>query len=326
MKHTKQTSSASNHHLGSHQPPCPKPAIFLSVVAEEFLRARMSRKAKHRPESVHAIVGLAACLGDLPIGRVTPSDVEVALRHSHPLPGVRKRLVPHIKDFFRRARTRGYLPADRPFPAGTLNVRVPRTQPPILSLPQVKALLSGTEDVELCLASALILLSGIRAAELEQLSWETVTPGFCIEVPWKRSWPGRTRPRWVFGGLDGWLRPFYGCRGPVISPRTLRLRLRPFSRRPGLRIKPGDLRHTFQAYNLGFAGSLGRVARGMGATSVLHRHPLFRPATESQADKFFALTPESIGVTDWPQRVARYLKDRQRPPTAGRPGGSRNRN
>jgi hypothetical protein len=64
----------------------------------------------------------------------------------------------------------------------------------------------------------------------------------------------------------------------------------------------------------------------MGATSVLHRHPLFRPATESQADKFFALTPESIGVTDWPQRVARYLKDRQRPPTAGRPGGSRNRN
>ena len=239
--------------------------MALSAVAEEFLRARIARKAKHRPEAVHAIVGLAACLGDLPIGRVTPSDVEAALRHSHPLPGVRKRLVPHLKDFFRWARTRGYLPADRPFPAGTLNVRVPRTQPPILSLPQVKALLSGTDNVELCLASALILLSGIRAAELEQLSWETVTPGFCIEVPWKRSWPGRTRPRWVFKGLDGWLRPFYGCHGPVVSPRTLRLRLRPFSRRPGLRIKPGDLRHTFQAYNLGFAGSLGRVARRDGS-------------------------------------------------------------
>jgi len=153
----------------------------------------------------------------------------------------------------------------------------------------------------------------IHPWELEQLSWGSIYPGFGIEVPLQRDRPRPTGMRPLLPGLDAWLRPFYGARGPVISPRTLRLPLHSLPPWHGIQLKPGILRYTFQAYDIGRMGNVDRIARQLRVHKVLRRHPLFSQATEIQAWRFFSLTPEAVGIMDWPQRVAKYLKHRQVP-------------
>jgi hypothetical protein len=182
-----------------------------------------------------------------------------------------------------------------------------------LSLAEVKALLAGTEDVELCLASALVLFSGAHPWELEPLSWEKFIPGFGFEVPSQR---GVARPsgcRRVRSGLDEWLRPFYCSRGPVLSVRTLKRHLPPLPRWQGIALNPSILRYTSEVYDLADTGHLNWVARELGVLTALRRHPPSSHATQAQARRFFALTPHSVGVQDWPERVAKYLKRRQLP-------------
>jgi integrase len=312
MRRTKQTNIDTNNRTGPLDTLRPKSATALSEVADEFLHTRPVAETRD-PELVYAVVAMANWLGSFRIDRVTFSDLQAALRCSHPVPQVRQRLVPGIQQLFRWSRAQGYLPAELPTPADQLEVSTPRVEPPILTFAEAKALLAGTEDVELSLASALVLFSGIRPWELEQLSWESIFPGFAIEVPLRRGQRRPTGARRVLPGLDAWLRPFYCSRGPVISPRTLRRRLRPLPRRRGIQLKLSALRHTFEAYYLGDTGNLDRIARKLGVITAWHRHPLLRPATEAEARQFFALTPAAVGITDWPQRVAKYLKRRQLP-------------
>jgi hypothetical protein len=312
MKQTTQTNIDAINRTDPLDPLRPsKLAAFLDV-ADEFLHSRPVAETRD-PELVYAVVAMANWLGSFRIDRVTLSDLQAALRCSHPIPQVRQRLVPGIQQLFRWSRAKGYLPAELPTPADQLEVSTPRVEPPVLSLSEVKALLAGTEDVELCLASALVLFSGIPSWELEQLSWESIYPGFAIEGPLRRGHPRPSGARRVLPGLDGWLRPFYLSLGPVISPRTLRCRLRPLPRRHGIQLKPSALRYTFEAYYLGDTGHLDRIARELEVITAWHRHPLLKPATETEARRFFALTPEAAGVKDWPQRVAKYLKRRQVP-------------
>jgi hypothetical protein len=195
MKKTTQTKIHNINRTKPLDPPRPKSATALSDVADEFLHTKPVAETRD-PELVYAVVAMANWLGSFRIDRVTLSDLQAALRCSHPVPQIRQRLVPGIQQLFRWSRAKGYLPAELPTPAEELEVSTPRVEPPVLRLSEVKALLAGTEDVELCLASALVLFSGIPRWELEQLSWESIYPGFAIEVPLR---PGYPRPTGVVG-------------------------------------------------------------------------------------------------------------------------------
>jgi len=316
MKRPTKTKTDTINRTGPLDLPRQPEITSLLDASKEFLHSRSAAKTEN-PERVYAVVAMATWLGCFRIDRVILSDLHAALRLSHPVPQVRQRLVPFIQEFFGWSRNKGYLPRELPTPADQLEVSIPRTEPPILTLSEVKALLARTEDVELCLALALVLFCGIHPWQLEQLSWESIYPGFAIEVPLRRVQRRPTGARRVLPGLDAWLRPFYGSQGPVISPRTLRCRLRPLPRRHGIHLKPSALRYTFEAYYLGDTGHLDRAARELGVITAWQGHPLLKPATEAEARRFFAITPEAVGVEGWPQRVAKYLENRHMEPTTG---------
>jgi hypothetical protein len=55
----------------------------------------------------------------------------------------------------------------------------------------------------------------------------------------------------------------------------------------------------------------------MGLDATLLARSFLTRITREQALEYFSLTPEAVGIKDWPQRVAKYLKRRQAlPPTA----------
>jgi integrase len=317
----KKTTQTHNDNLNRTTPLAasrPLEIISLFDAAGEFLH-HQPKAASEDPELAYAVVALATWLGQLRVDRTSLSDLRAALRLFHPVPQVRQRLVPGIQQFFQWSRAKGYLPAGSPTPADRLEVNTSTAEQPILSLAEVKALLAGTENVELCLATALVLFTGIRSWELEQLRWESIYPGFAVAVPSRRGQPRPTCSYRVPPGLDHWLRPFYGSRGLVLSPRTLRLSLRPLAPRSGIALKLGTLRYTSEAYDLADKGHLNWVARELGVLTSLRRHPPLSHVTEAQARRFFALTPQAVGIQDWPQRVASYLESRRRSHSSKQP-------
>ena len=149
--------------------------------------------------------------------------------------------------------------------------------------------------------------AGLNNRQVNRLEWKHVVPGTILTSPKNPNhFVPATRVRPV---LDEWLRPFYGCHGPVVSYQYLRMRCRQHARMLGIRAKASMLRRSFQAYS-----RLLRPQRGVKV--ALFRNGLGGAPTPAQAQEFFSLTPEKVGLTNWLELIADYLAIRQETHTA----------
>jgi integrase len=187
-----------------------------------------------------------------------------------------------------------------------MRVQVLPPRPEILTPDQLKSLLSGTKDVELLVFIAISAFAGIRHAELERLPWHEIQPGTGIHIgPEMTSVNGRVVL--IHPTLDAWLGPFYGTEGQVIPSRRVLARLHNLSKQLKLAIPHRAFRQSYCAYYLALVADVAQVASEAGRTPYLLERFTVRVSAED-AKKFFSLTPENVGLKDWPKLVAEHLK------------------
>jgi nucleotidyltransferase/DNA polymerase involved in DNA repair len=87
-----------------------------------------------------------------------------------------------IRNFLKWCRWHDYLPANQPTVADLLTVKVPVFVRQVLTPDELRQLLAAATDVEIVLGIAFYAFTGVRRLELEELTWESVTPGVTVHV------------------------------------------------------------------------------------------------------------------------------------------------
>jgi hypothetical protein len=301
------TASATTQ--STHQSP-PQLTVPLSQAVQEFLKEKQPFCGKNYLRTLDWVLSKCrATLGNLPIGKVTAAQISKVVRAPGLHPRAQKQRAIVIKTFFNWSRSQDYLPSGRPTPAHTIDVRIPKFVPKILSPAELKNLLAGTQDVEVLLSIVLPVFTGIRLGELERLRWNHIAPGKRIYLgPETGVRFGRSLP--ILTVLDAWVRPFYGSQGTVISSMTVRHKLHRLARVLGVPWKHNGLRISFCAYRLAQTGNLAKTVIETGRPAFVLRE-LVHGVTGAEAEEFFSLTPEAVGIKNWTTIVAKHLKKRE---------------
>lgn len=304
MKNQKQTPNASLANV--NQPPSSPP---LKQAVEEFLK---TKEPFLRPKSLKmfrcALNKLLASCGHLPVVSVTSDQVYKAVVRPDSMPHTQRMLVFLMKRFFWWCSSQGYLPPHSPTVADALHITAPQFEPPIITPAQLTNLFRGIDDVECRLCLVMSAFAGIRRREFAGLDWDHISPGLCITISSNRErCKGPDRAVLIMPVLESWLRPFYGSRGPVLSGDKAWCTFVRLAGARDVRLSPHALRNAYRAYHLALALRLH--------PSMLHSS-LHHIVTEEEARKFFSLTPEGVGIKNWPEIVANYLKVREAKPTA----------
>jgi hypothetical protein len=302
-QNTASATTQSTHHSP------PQSTVPLAQAVQKFLKEKEPFCGKNYLQMlVWVLSKVRATLGNLPIGKVTAAQISKVVHAPGLHPRAQKHRAIAIKTFFNWSRSQGYLPSRRPTPAHTVDVRIPKFVPKILSPAELKNLLAGTQDMEVLLSIVLSAFTGIRLGELERLRWNHIAPGKRIYlgpetgVRFERSLP-------ILPVLDAWILPFYGSQGTVISSMTVRHKLHRFARVLGVPWKHIGLRISFCAYRLAQTGNLAKVAIETEGPGFILRELVHR-VTGPEAEEFFSLTPEAVGIKNWNAIVAKYLKKR----------------
>jgi integrase len=296
------------------QPGSPK----LSEVIGQFLASKATQSRTAYLLTLRSTLGrLTHELGDPPVNAVTTGQLSQAIFASGATPRSRRQKLALIKTFFTWSRANGHLPPHLPTVADPIRIVVPAIEPAILTPAELKTLLAGTQDVEVRLRIALSAFAGLRSDELERVDWSSVDPAATIRVEPELSLTRAWRVVPILPVLHAWLQPFYCSQGPVLRARDSKSRLRQWARRLGVPLKSNVFRHSCGACRYALTVDLVRTGAEMGLDATLLARSFLTRITREQALEYFSLTPEAVGIKDWPQRVAKYLKRRQAlPPTA----------
>jgi integrase len=275
----------------------------LKVVVDEFLA---SKKPETRAAYQYQLQGLVRAFGDLPLDRVMTVQIHQFVRNPNHTPRVQRQRLGLTQAVFNLGRKRDYLPRHQRTAADSVKVIVPNMPPPVLTPFVFKRLLEGTRVVELLLWMVLSAFAGLRSRELEGLSWDAIRPGTSIEMP-RDSKGGYRRSIPMHPALDVWLRPFYGCQGKVFKSRNLRHRLMLHARTLGIGLRLNALRASYAAHLMTQSCDPVLVAGVLGHRSAWATYRPCLRITLQDATEYFALTPEAVGITNWPEMVAQYL-------------------
>jgi integrase len=252
---------------------------------------------------------LETVTGNIQISAVTTEHVSRIVFDPFMLNRTKQFHLVAIRRFLQWCRSQGYLPADHPTVADYLIVRTPAFVRQILTPDELRQLLAAATHVETRLGIAFHAFTGVRRLELQELSWENVTPGVHVHLTAQQT-HGLQRVVPISPVLDAWLRPFYGTDGAVISSASLPQKIRLVAQGAGINLKPNVFRNSYGSYRLADTKDFSRTAMEMGYNADRSWNP-FVDALTSQARQYFALTPEAVGITDWNLRVARHLMSRR---------------
>jgi integrase len=276
----------------------------LAELAQRFLQ---TAPTPGQCNNLAPISRLVAQIGQMPIGQVTSSHVQQVLTHYHSCS--QRFYLANFKRFFRWCQDEGYLPLNLPNPAGSIRIMIPAApNPQVLTPAELRKLLAGTTDVEVQLWLALSAFAGLRTGEIERLSWDSIEPGRHIYLRRQLSNSGKARQVPIRPVLDAWLKPFYGSHGPAVKSRTVPQRLCRVIRTLALDLRRNMLRHSCLAYRYRLAADSTRICLEMGLHATLFNLHRLVPVTKADAQEFFSLTPEVVGIQDWPALVAEYRR------------------
>jgi hypothetical protein len=294
--------------LPPHLPGCApvNPPPLLKAVAKEFLDAKaLSAKKGYLASLKYYLSDLIWLYGEVPLSSVTSAMVQQALTIQE-RPGSSERTVlGGIRMLFIWSRDQGYLPADVLTAAELVRVDLAVNPSPILRPAALQTLLAHAGDTELRLAIVLWSFAGLQHPDLMRLCWENIIPGRSICLDPK---PGKrfTVSVVIRPVLEAWLSPFYGSRGRVIRSKDVRRRFRLLARSLGIPCDPQMLCRSFRAYSRALKGDAEPAIAGNGSNTTKLHYALVRVASRAEAEEFFALTPDRVGIADWAAMVAEH--------------------
>ena len=318
MKTNKQIRTTKTDVLNSAGQSLPKPATSLEQVIAKFLLTMAPHYGRqYRLVLKNCLMKTLSPMHHLPIGDITTEQLRKVAVRPDITSCLQRRTVSIIRNFFEWSRALGYLPPGQPTPAEPLRLRLPKVPREILTPAELKRLFSGTTDAEVMLALALSAFAGIKRREIELLSWDCIAPGEKIQLDPARGMAlKRLLP--ITPTLDLWLRPFYGSQGRVITTRDFAYKMHRLARLLGVPAKSNALRNSYCSYFISQSHNSAKMASESGHSLATLQH-FAQPVTDAAAAEFFSLTPEAVGIHNWPEIVAIYLKQRLAMRSNGKP-------
>ncbi len=154
------------------------------------------------------------------------------------------------------------------------------------------------------------MFSGIRTDETQGLRRKDVSPGERILVPADVSKTHRPRSIPIQPVLDAWMRPFYDRNGYLNSRKDPLLKVALALKAEGIAWQNDWLRHSYCSYRLAQTGDPLKTAQEDGHSVEILVHKYLKLVSKTEADAYFALTPDACGIGDWDARVAAFIKKR----------------
>lgn len=259
-------------------------ASLLDAKSADNLRPRYLKDLRNR------LTRFAKVFGERKLADITPVEIDQWLRTLCLGPLGRNTFRSRLSVLFEYGRQCGWTNTNPV--AEVRKVKVSETLPGILTPEQAARLLEAAAH-ETLPYWAVGCFCGLRAAELERLSWADIHfEENVVEVPSLASKTASRRFVPIRENLAQWLEPYKAMHGPL-CPTNLRVRLETDRKNAGLVEWPSNgLRHSFGSYHLQQFQNAGQTAMEMGHVSatVTYRHynQRVRPAA---AEKFWKIAP-----------------------------------
>lgn len=261
-----------------------------AAIAELIDLKRAARKSERYLNDLRLRLGrFAQNYADKSVASITSKELDEWLTGLPVAPGTRNTFRRDLGTLFSFCAKRGYRP-DNPVKCTERTEDVDKP-PGILTPAQCSALLNASGD-DLIPYVAISLFAGLRAAEVERLSWAEVDlAGGHIEVTAAKSKTKKRRLVPIPDNLAKWLLPLALDDGPI-TPNGLRKRFDAAKKRAGFNDWPQNaMRHSFGSYRLAICADAARVSLEMGNSPAMvfaHYRELVRP---KEAEKYWAIAP-----------------------------------
>jgi len=160
--------------------------------------------------------------------------------------------------------------------------------------------------------------AGLRAAEIDKLTWQDVKfDAGIIAVSERIAKNHIPRPVKISPNLRQWLEPYKGKTGSIsLGYAAFRIHVREVMKKAGVPWVPNAMRHTFATHHYAFYQSADLTAKElghMGSYRLLHRNYANSGITKSEAAGYWAITPAGISV----EPVSLIVTDRDTVVTTG---------
>jgi len=233
-----------------------------------------------------------------PILHVKSQQIDEWLRGTGYAASSRNNLLQCIKGLFNFARQRNYLPKSEITEASRLSkVRVAAKDNEIYTPEQFEMLLRAAPD-DLIPMLAIRAFSGIRAAELDRLSWDAVNlERRNIEVRATEAKTAARRLIPISDNLAAWIEPLME-EGPIIPSSWKRRDASELAKEIGIGWPNNVLRHSFISYRVALTGDVPRTALESGNSPDIIFRNYREVVDEEAAKKWFGIMPPD----DWAAR------------------------
>ncbi len=193
-----------------------------------------------------------------------------------------------LRTAFSYAVDQNYAPVN--FFTGIKPAKIRRGPPPILTPPQLRAILDKADRAYLSYLT-IGAFAGLRMSELENLDWSEIDLAERLILVNSEGKTGRRYVK-VSDNLAAWLAPLAKKQGSVISPRSARTARRNASKDAGLEEWPDNgLRHSFASYHVAHYKNTANTAHEMGNSEKMvkaHYENLVKPA---EGAEWWAIVP-----------------------------------
>lgn len=282
-------------------------------VVKEFLTEKASLGC--RPETIrtlgYALEPFGLSIGNPPIGDVTKKQLHERVHRQGLSPRGNKTTYAGFHNLYAWAKRNGYVRTDIPSPMDAVaSPKVDRPAPavitPELAEKAIKAIVSSL-DPEMVILFVIPLFTGIRADELQRLTWDDVNPNENFAIPAKAAKTRLPRSVPILPVLAPWITPFYGHTGLLSSRRDPQLLIGSTLVQAQIPWKRNWLRHSYASYRLRVTNDIIATALECGHSPATLTRYYLSLASKARAQAYFKLTPEACGISDWDDKVKSYL-------------------
>ena len=288
---------------------------FLTAM-EAFLadKADSGRKQSTRARHKYSLRNVGTNLNNPPLLSVTKDQLKRQVHDPKRSPETNRSYRSSLGSFYQWLEENDYLRPDRSSPMAAVQSPITtKPNPAIITVPQARQaleVLATHATPEETIVFVLDLFTGFRKSELVQIKMDRVDlQAELITVPKHISKTGEQRRMPLLPVVAEWFGPFCGRAGFVALRTDPHECISEVLKTHGITWQHNWLRHSYTSYRLRATGDAEGTADESGHSEAVLFRNYFKRVSKPEAEAYFALTPEACGITDWPQRVAAFLKE-----------------
>jgi len=288
---------------------------FLTAM-ETFLadKAASGRKQTTRDRHKFVLRKVGTNLNNPPLLEVTKDQLKQQVHQSHRSPETNRSYRSTLGTFYQWLDENDYLRPDRSSPMAAVQSPITtKPNPAIITVPQARQaleVLATHATPEETLIFVLNLFAGFRKSELVQIKMDRIDlQAELITVPKHISKTGEQRRMPLLPLVAAWFRPFCERAGYVALRTDPHDCISAVLKAHGIAWQRNWLRHSYSSYRMVATDDIAGTAEESGHSVPVMFRNYYKRVSKPEAQAYFALTPEACGITDWPQRVAAFLKE-----------------